>query len=232
MLVRSFKAKALATARKLKRRLGKRSAYAPPTIEFTGSRDYWEQRYRIGGNSGAGSYGRLAQFKAEFLNGFVKERSIESIIEFGSGDGAQLALAQYPKYLGIDVSETAIKQCRSVYRNRADLDFKHTSEYRPEMRAELSLSLDVIYHLVEDDTYVAYMKQLFDSASRYVIIYSSNRDEHAVPHVRHREFTAWVKSERADFRLLSFEPNRYPSDPADPHNTSFADFYVYERKAS
>src|SRR5579859_8234848 len=62
-------------------------------LQFRGSSTYWEERYRAGGNSGAGSYGRLAEFKAEVLNGFVHSRGIRSVVEFGCGDGAQLALA-------------------------------------------------------------------------------------------------------------------------------------------
>ena len=47
---------------------------------------------------------RLAAFKAEVPNDFVRARGIDSVIEFGCGDGAQLALAEYPAYVGIDVS--------------------------------------------------------------------------------------------------------------------------------
>src|SRR5690606_4241845 len=77
------------------------------------SADYWEQRYARGGNSGAGSYGKLAEFKAEVLNAFVRERQIRSVIDFGCGDGAQLALAEYPSYVGLDVSPTALHICRT-----------------------------------------------------------------------------------------------------------------------
>jgi hypothetical protein len=202
---------------------------SPPPIQFTESQNYWEERYRVGGNSGAGSYGRLARFKAEFLNRFVNENGIETVVEFGSGDGAQLSLAKYPRYLGVDVSATAVELCRSIYADRPGFEFIHTSALRPDMRAELSLSLDVIYHLVEDAAYFAYMDRLFDSALRYVIVYSSNWDEHPVPHVRHRRFTDWVASNKPQFNLKSFEANPYPANEADPDNTSFADFYVYER---
>ena len=34
-------------------------------MRFPGTRAYWEKRYRAGGSSGPGSYGRLAHFKAE-----------------------------------------------------------------------------------------------------------------------------------------------------------------------
>ena len=73
------------------------------------SKNYWEEHYQAGGNSGSGSYGRLASFKALIINEFVSENQISSVIEFGCGDGNQLALANYPEYVGLDVSPTTIK---------------------------------------------------------------------------------------------------------------------------
>src|SRR5262249_52775171 len=75
--------------------------YDKGTGEFKSTGDYWDSRYRRGGNSGAGSYGRLAEFKAEAVNRFVRENHILSVVEFGCGDGAQLELAQYPRYTGM-----------------------------------------------------------------------------------------------------------------------------------
>ena len=48
---------------------------------FTTSADYWESRYRTGGTSGAGSYNRLAEFKARVLNEFVERNDIRSVVE-------------------------------------------------------------------------------------------------------------------------------------------------------
>ena len=53
-----------------------------PRQSFTHSGDYWHQRYKSGGNSGPGSYHKLADFKAEVLNSFVKDKHITSIIEY------------------------------------------------------------------------------------------------------------------------------------------------------
>ena len=39
------------------------------------SKNYWEKRYLKGGDSGDGSYGKLAEFKAKIMNRFVKENS-------------------------------------------------------------------------------------------------------------------------------------------------------------
>ncbi len=65
------------------------------------ARAYWENRYRRGGTSGAGSEGALADYKARFVNDFVAEHRIDSVIEFGCGDGRQLEGMRYPRYLGL-----------------------------------------------------------------------------------------------------------------------------------
>jgi SAM-dependent methyltransferase len=87
-------------------------------ILFPGSKKYWDNRYCQGGHSGAGSYGQLAEFKADVLNKFVLENDIQSVIEFGCGDGNQLSLAKYPHYIGIDVSPKAIEICRKLFNIR------------------------------------------------------------------------------------------------------------------
>ena len=53
-----------------------------------------------GGDSGTGSHAQLAAFKAEVLNAFVAQLGIRSAIEFGCGDGSQLALASRISYVG------------------------------------------------------------------------------------------------------------------------------------
>ena len=200
---------------------------------FPGSRNYWEQRYRRGGLSGSGSYGRLARFKAEFLNEFVAEQSIRSVCELGCGDGNQLSLAAYPSYVGYDVSPTAVRMCEERFRDDRTKRFvvhDATKDPLPTERADLALSLDVIYHLVEDAVFDAYMCHLFGVAERYVIVYSSNEDRPAAsPHVRHRRFTDWVESHAPDWTLSAHVPNRFPTSLQDGKETSHADFYVFAR---
>src|ERR1035438_8966382 len=90
---------------------------------FPGSEPYWEDHYKSGGDSGSGSYNRLAEFKANIINDFITEKRIASAIEFGCGDGNNLSLINYPKYIGLDVSPTAIKLCMNRFRSE-----EHTSE--------------------------------------------------------------------------------------------------------
>lgn len=96
---------------------------------FDDTRSYWERRYAAGGTSGSGSYGRLAQFKAEILNAFVSENDVRTVLEFGCGDGHQLGLARYPSYTGLDVSATAVQLCKERF---ADDPTKSFFVYTPD----------------------------------------------------------------------------------------------------
>ncbi len=203
-----------------------RQAILLPT--FGSSKTYWERRYRLGGGSGEGSLGPLAEFKAEILNAFVREHSVTSVIEFGCGDGRQLRLAEYPLYLGQDVSMAAVKKCREAYRDDATKSFlwydpADTPNIAAFLNADLTLSLDVVYHLVEDRVYERYLSDLFAASRRFVIVYSSNIDRAGnLPHVKHREFTVDVERLISGFRLARTIENRYPEQ-------SPCRFFVFER---
>ncbi len=196
---------------------------------FPGSSEYWEKRYATGGNSGVGSYSKFAEFKAEVLNDFVAKNNIESVVEFGCGDGNQLSLATYPIYVGVDVSPTVLDVCKTKFSNDASKTFKLMTEYNNET-ADISMSLDVIYHLVEDEIFESYMHTLFKAANRYVIIYASDSEDderHDGAHVRHRIFTKWINENISNCKLIEHIPNKYPYE-GDYKTGSFSDFYVYE----
>ncbi len=92
------------------------------------------------------------------------------------------------------------------------------------MTAELVMSLDVIYHLIEDDVCDRYLRQLFVAATRFVVIYSSDLDEgdsHA--HVRHRQFTTWVAANQPAWKLIK------KVDNAVEHRATAADFFFFAR---
>jgi len=164
------------------------------------------------------------------LNKFVADNHVSSVIEFGSGDGAQLSLALYPTYTGVDVSRTALETTRKAFAGDPSKRFIHPDDLEPGDVADLSLSLDVIYHLIEDSVFELYMEQLFTASRKFVIVYSSNteRKSEAV-HVKHRKFTDWVERHRPDFKLVDVVKNPYPEQLQDLDNTSFADFFFFER---
>lgn len=201
------------------------------------SNEYWEIRYKSHedsqglGASGAGSYGDLAVFKAKVINDFVKKHKIQSVIEWGCGDGNQLFLAQYPQYTGLDVSPCVIESVKRRFANDKSKVFYEVGGFLENpSSAELGLSLDVIYHLVDDEKFESYMRNLFAYAQKFVIIYSSNKELHHTQHVRHRQFSSWVQKYAVEWKFKTMIPNAYPYDENKLNESSFCDFYVYEKQ--
>ena len=195
------------------------------------SRSYWENRYAKGGNSGAGSYNHLARFKASVLNYFVIKNHINTVIEFGSGDCNQLSLANYKNYIGYDVSQTAISICKKKFKNDKTKTFIHLDGiFNNKKKADLSISLEVIFHLIEDEVFNSYMQNLFDSSKKYVCIYSSNFNRPSRRWVRHRKFTNWIdKYMSRNWKMKEYIPNKYPFDIKHKYKTSYSNFYFYEK---
>jgi hypothetical protein len=184
-------------------------------------------RYRLGGTSGAGSYGPDRQYKATFLNRFFRMHDVQTVIDFGFGDGSQLQDLVMKRYLGFDVSPAAVERCRAMFANDPTKEFRLVGDYRCE-QADASLSLDVLYHLVEDQVFDLYLARLFGAAQRWVIIYATNVED-ARPirgkHVRDRAFTAIVSARFSEFRLIEAPPR-----PAELDDSDGATFFVFERQ--
>jgi protein O-GlcNAc transferase len=197
---------------------------------FAGSEKYWESRYAGGDNSGSGSYDNLARFKSKILNKFVKQNGINAVIEFGSGDGNQLLTAKYPHYVGFDVSQTATDICRRLFKNDRSKEFYTLDKFKNQ-KAELTLSLDVLYHLVEEDVFIEHINNLFKASTKYVIVYAYDGDDIATAdHVKSRKFTEYINQNFKGWELIQHIPNDYPYDESNPSHTTWADFYIYEKK--
>jgi SAM-dependent methyltransferase len=193
------------------------------------SKLYWQERYMNGGISGAGSRGQLADFKADVLNQFLEEHpDVKRVIDLGCGDGHQIQNINFDEYLGFDISDAAILQCEEKFKHDPHKSF--WSVWIPGIKCELALSLDVIYHLVEDDVFNEYMDRLFSCSNEWVIIYSSNdpRISNTADHIRHRNFEEWIKANRRDFKRVGRIRNNYPFN-GDERLTSISDFFIYKK---
>lgn len=200
-----------------------------------GSQYYWESRYRGGGNSGAGSYNKLAEFKASVVNKFIQDENINKVIEWGCGDGNQLSLMNYKSYIGIDVSTTAIKLCVTKFSHDSSKKFYILSKTPKNIidnkinKIDMSISLDIIFHLIEDDVFKAYMDNLFDSSNKFVCIYSSNMNSEQILHVKHRKFSDYIQTNFSNWSLYEQIKNKYLYRHNKPDFTSFCDFYFYKK---
>jgi len=199
-------------------------------MEFD-SAEYWRKRYESGGNSGAGSYGALADFKATALNHFVTQYGIESAVEYGSGDGNQLSLLRIPAYIGLDVSARAISDIRLRYQDDSSKSF---IEYDPDdfladqsVSADIALSMDVILHLTEDIRFEKYMKNLVASSRKYIGIFNTATEEQLekmAQHNRFRDHRIWMKTSAPEFTEVDVALT--PPELGYPIATGF---YFYEK---
>lgn len=199
------------------------------------SAEYWDKRYSSAGNSGAGSYGRLAEFKASVLNAYVADHGIARVLELGCGDGNQLSLANYENYVGLDISPTAVQICTDRFESNTHYRFDIISsvDLRALERAfdpQLVMSIDVLFHLVEDEIFHDYMTNLFQFERATVAIYSSNGNFNvSAPHIRNHKFTDWIAANAPEWELLEKVDNPYPWSEAAPDATSFCDFYFFRK---
>ena len=199
-------------------------------LPFNSSK-YWESRYAAGGNSGAGSRGHLAQYKADFLNTFFEQHSISTVVEWGAGDGYQAGLLQIEHYTGLDVSTTAVAHCRQLHVRSPHLHFYGVNEVN-SISAQVALSLDVLYHLIENRVYKAYLDRLFASAQLYVVIYACDREGgNFAKHVKPRKFTRDVAKRFPNWELILHEPNPFPLEQRGAEEGSWSDFFVYKKRS-
>lgn len=196
------------------------------------SRKYWDERYKKNGNSGDGSYNELSEFKAEVINSFIKEFNINTLIDYGVGDGNQLKLIDTSniKYTGIDVSPTIINKCKELFKDDTSKIFILDNNIN-NINADVVISCDVIYHLVEDYVYEKYMENLFNMSSRYVIIYARDEDFRLAEHVKFRKFTSYIEYKFKNWELVKYIENKYPQQTLGKNNkhTSPSNFYIYEK---
>jgi len=181
------------------------------------SKKYWENRYHTGGDSGRGSYGDFKKFKTRIINQILDEYNINEVYDLGCGDGSQIEHINIHnmKYVGFDVSETAINICKKKYPNLIFDNILNIKNYNP---VQLTMSNDVIYHLIEDSVYDIYMENLLNKTNKYVLIFSTNfNQKYGNTHVKHRNFDDKLLSE---FTLLKKIKNEIPG--------GIADFYLYE----
>ena len=164
--------------------------------------DYWETRYKRGSNSGGGSYGESAKLKGDYVTNIINIYGIKTINDHGHGDCNQLKyITGYEKYTGYDISETIRKKCIELYSDVNNIFIDSIDKFE---ECDLSLSLDVLYHIVDYNDFVNYIHNLFDK-TKYVIIYGMDIDMENDPHVVSRQFTDYIENNINNFSLVSVE---------------------------
>jgi hypothetical protein len=161
---------------------------------------YWEERYSQGGNSGIGSYGDSAILKANYINSIIEKYKIKTINELGHGDGNQISLLKgFTSYTGYDVSSSARQRCILQYKDNEGYTFLDSLDTM--YKADLSLSLDVLYHITDYTSWEGYLRDLF-RLGEYVLIYGMNKEENNNNHVVSRRFLPYIENVFDNYTLI------------------------------
>ncbi|USK54617.1 glycosyltransferase [Cytobacillus solani] len=187
-------------------------------------KNYWEERYFSGGNSGQGSYGLLADFKADVINNFIKENKINDVIEFGCGDGNQLKLMNYKSYLGLDISQTTIVKCKEIFKNDSSKTFQfyNVKESTDFKAADLVVCLDVLYHIIDEIDFMKTLGDIFKASKQYVILYTvlDEPQEEWSLHLKYRNVFDYIK--RFNFKVEKIIKQKHK-------DSSKADFLILKK---
>lgn len=172
--------------------------------------NYWENRYKNGGNSGWGSHNESSvSFKKDYVNNLILELGIKTVVELGCGDGNQLSFFEnYDTYTGYDISNDIITKCIKKFSGDDTKSF--TSDInnlaKNGNKYDIALSLDVVYHLVEDSVYESYMHVLFGLSDNICIFGTDNDNAVSAIHVKNRKISEFVTKHYPNFKLCDTKP--------------------------
>jgi len=141
-----------------------------------------------------------------------------------------LGYMNYPEYLGLDVSETSVRLCARKYEadpSKSFLLYKPGTLFnRGFLRADMTVCLDVLYHVTDDEDYRATLRDLFSPEPAVVVLYTRLTDgteARVVPTIRDRDVLGSL-AEFRDYEVSEIVPQRY-------RELSSADFIVLRRVA-
>lgn len=192
-------------------------------------KSYWETNYAQGGTSGSGSYGLLAQFKAEVINSLIGEHRLGRVIEFGCGDGNQLSLMNYKQYLGLDVAGSSVDICAKKFAGDRSKSFLLYDPRRfvnsQFLTCDLVVCLDVLYHITDYDDFRKTLDDIFSCQAAYVVLYTriTGSDEPSVvPTIRDRDILQHLQA-YGDYEIERTVEQKYKE-------LSSASFIILKRK--
>jgi hypothetical protein len=148
------------------------------------TRDYWNQRYSSGGNSGYGSYGQQLIKKLQWLS----DLDINSISEIGCGDfnfGQGLVDIYRVPYVGYDISDFIIGKNQEEHEESGIAFTNELSEVPP---ADLLVCVDVLFHVLDDGEYENILKEIDKRWTKYLAITAYEYERITASHLNVRKF--------------------------------------------
>jgi SAM-dependent methyltransferase len=140
------------------------------------SRERWEEQYRGGGWEFMRSLDELARYSV--IAGYVHElHPCGSVLDVGSGEGLLLDhLRLFSRYLGVDLSEEAVKQGAHRLDGISSLLAADAETYRPEGKWDVIVFNECVYYFEDPiGTVLRYRDALAEGGTLIVSTFRSRR---------------------------------------------------------
>tara|TARA_R100000700_G_scaffold39366_1_gene51984 strand:+ start:345 stop:911 length:567 start_codon:yes stop_codon:yes gene_type:complete len=184
--------------------------------------EIWKSRPN---QSGSGSRGKLAKFKADYVNRVIEENGVESVYDFGCGDLHNASMIKVKDYLGIDIvehshpKEVGAKEFKTVVSRFDKVKF--------DKRADMCLCMDVLYHILEDeqDYLEKAIEKIVESSNDLIVIYAqdSHQSDNTFKYRGHLFNSPWRQIiEKKNLTLIEEQDAPQPG--------SSAKFFVYKKE--
>jgi len=185
-----------------------------PHKNSTSSHQYWADRYLHTNFQNSSGNGRLKfrlSYKAKMLNKIFKTYEITKVADFGCGDGLLASKLKITKYYGIEINSEIVDNLKNKFLGKNEFEFSTKFESQWRNKIDASISVDVIFHLIEEDVYQKYMNELFFADAKYVVIRAYNHKSQGTgrnSHILHREFLNTIKKYFPNYNLVNVSSPR------------------------
>lgn len=137
------------------------------------SKEIWKNR---AANSGLGSRGARANYKADYISNFVKENKIDKIIDFGCGDLIVAKDIEVGNYVGVDIVDHKLPPKEEIKPNSFKVIVSSFDEFDENETSQLVINLDMLYHILENES--KYLEDtietLYNASEEFIIIYAQD----------------------------------------------------------
>jgi len=145
---------------------------------------WWNEWYKGGGTSGQGSRGDLLEFKSDYINTYFRQDAIQTVFDYGCGDGWLAGNLECKNYLGMDVSAEAVMMCKKKI-NRPNFYFELVESNlisgnyidlkcvdRFAIKPEAIICIDMLYHVMDNELVNKIIESIFSSSARMIVLYT------------------------------------------------------------
>jgi len=152
---------------------------------------YRNELWGKGAGSGGGSSIEITEGYRQFLQDFLKENKVKTVVDFGSGDWQFSKLINWSgiKYLGIDCVEAVVKKCTKQH-GKKNIKFLYADSLNElkETKYDLLLLKDVIIHWPNEKISSFFKEMKEKEQFSYILVTVQSNEEKVNEDIKVGEF--------------------------------------------